>query len=373
MSAVHLFTHKKAFWHKYPLVEFLFWLAVLLLAGLLIWLGREGELGPVVDSVFLPFHFLLLPLWLIFGLSVVDLAVEVARWLTRALRSLFPHSVMEGLTIFVLLARLTVPWVLLMLNPGLLELTRRPDMELEDILLPAAIYSDMVLSYPLILVALILALSRRWNALRSTKLLALSLTTPVFSLGMILAMTGKGDISNALEFTLSSLGLLPAVIVFVVMLTYNVLGLGAKFARGDGKLLPRGARVLLMLGLAMLVTSLATYQVNLLEMESGLPWNNFVDNFSNLFMLSVIFLGLPYLAWIVWKRPERLVGKMEAFEAVQPRFNGLAKMNKKVWIVAAVVLAASLCCLAFLGTMAMLSATLPAGWWQNPDIVLPGW
>ncbi len=108
VGGLQVFTRKKAFWRKYPLLEFGFWSLLLLLAGALFWLGRDPHtgLGTILSVVLDPFYVLLYPLWLLFGLSIVDLAVTLAHWAVGFLRRLFPVEALTGLAVFVLLARL---------------------------------------------------------------------------------------------------------------------------------------------------------------------------------------------------------------------------------------------------------------------------
>jgi hypothetical protein len=359
---VHVFTHKKPFWKKYPLLEFLFWSAVVLLAGLLAWLGSDkaAGLGSSVGSIFSPFFLLLYPIWLLSGLSIVDLSVDLAGWVVRQIHRLVPDPTLQGLTAFLLVARLAGAPLMITLNPGIIQLSQQPDLALQDILLPAAMLIDTAFSWPLIIAGLALAFTKRWNGYNCAKLLTLCLVSPVFSLGMILALGGRGDISNPIEMTINSLGVFPSVAVFVVMLTYSMLGLGAKFARTDGKLIPRQGRILLVLGLAILVASLATYRVNLLETASLRPWNDFIEIFGNIFVVSVIFLGVPYLAWITWKRPQRLAGERVEYEAILPRTPFLNRLSPRLWLALGLLAALGLCFLGYLVAFITVWRTNPA-------------
>ncbi len=208
---------------------------------------------------------------------------------------------------------------------------------------------DILLSFPLLAAAAVLALTHRWDGFRAAQLLALCLAAPIFALGLILALGGRGDLSNPLELTLSSVGALPSMVVFVVMLTYNVLGVGTKFTRTDGRFIPRHGRILILLGLGLLVASLATYRVNLLEVATRQPANDFVNSFGNIFAISVVGLGLPYLLWIIWKRPERLAGKREEFEALPARFHFPDRFRARAWVIGGVAAAMLLCLLACVG------------------------
>jgi hypothetical protein len=353
VGGLHLFTRKKAFWRKYPLLEFGFWSLLLLLAGALFWLGRDPQtgLGTILSVVLDPFYVLLYPLWLLFGLSIVDLAVTLARWAVGFLRSLFPAEALTGLAAFVLLARLAAIPLWIGMAARLTLASSQPELNLQSALLPAAMLLDIALSFPLLAAAGVLALTHRWDGYHTARLLALCLAAPIFALGLILALSGRGDLSNPLELTLSSVGTLPSMVVFVVMLTYNVLGVGTKFTRTEGRFIPRHGRILILLGLALLVASLATYRVNLLEVATLQPANDFVNSFGNIFAISVVGLGLPYLLWIIWKRPERLAGSREEFEAVPARFHFPDRFSRQAWVIGGVVAGMLLCSLACVGAL----------------------
>lgn len=338
-SAMHLFTYKKAFWRDFPLLEFLFWLVVLALAGVLFWLGRSGisELTSTLDSIFLLLFLLLLPVWLLLGISAVDLAVKVARWVITRLRRLFSQNIIQALAVFVLTARpAMLPLLFLadqLYEPGVLNFT------LQESPLGAAIFFDALLSIPLLIALLITFLARRWDGYRAAKLLAFSLATPVFLLGFMLGVSGGPDILNPFEFTVKNVGLLPSVAVFVILLIHSVLGLGEKFSRVDGKVLPRHGRILLVFGLALLVVSLAVFVFNLSEAGTGYMLGDWEGQFTRVFLLGLIVLGLPYLLWITWRRSQRLAGSREDYEAIMPRFTALSFTSNRKWILMAVLTA----------------------------------
>ncbi len=350
VSAVHLFTYKKGFWQKYPLVLFFFWILLFFFAGILYWLGRDAKagLGTSVMDVFNLFYLFLLPFSLLFGLSIVDLAVNLAHWIVDFLRRLFPPAGIQALAAFLLIARLAVIPLMVALAPNVERVMQQPNVGLKDILLPAALLLDTLLSFPLILAALVLAFTRRWDGYRAAQLLALCLAAPIFALGLMLGLSGQGDISNTIELTLTNVGVLPSMIVFVAMLTYTVLGLGTKFARTDGRRMPRRGRVLLVLGVGLLVASLATYRINLLEVATHLPAGHFVDVFGDSFAVGVVALGLPYLLWIIWKRPERLAGKREEFESVPARLRFPPRLTPRTWLLSGILGGSLLCIFACL-------------------------
>ncbi len=332
-ALLYLLTHKKAFWREYPLLEFGLWLFLLGLCGLFLFLGRQSlfEMSASLHGIFSLLFLLLLPLWLLLGLSVVDLGLEVASRLVLALRRWLPLNALQALALFVLIARpaMLLLWILWdsIFQRG----------EPEPSLLANGIFVDAVLSIPLLIVLLITVLSRRWDGYRAAKLLVLSLTVLVFSVGLTFSMGGI-DLSNPLEITMQSVSVLPAVLVFVAMLVYNVLGLGTRFAHRDSRSLPRQGRVLLVFGLALLVTSLFVFMTNLRD-EAGHSILKWEADFSNFFALGLMLLGLPYLIWIAWKRGERLVGGRAEFEAVAPRFAALLAVSNRRLTVLAVLCA----------------------------------
>ena len=340
VSVVHLFTHKKAFWRDYPLLEFGIWLVLLALAILFFWLGR-GSLAQLTwraEFVFGALFLLLAPLWLLLSLSVIDLAVDIAARVVGALRRLFPDNVMQALTLLILLSRLAILPSLLIFD--LLYQPRIQNLTMKDTPLAAGLAIDATLSILPLLVFLVLLLLRRWDGYRAAKLMALSLVMSIFSIGLTYGMIGM-DISNPMEITFQSINFLPSVLVFAVMLVYNVFGVGAKFARVDGRLFSRHGRILLVFGLALIVTSLVIFLTNIHD-SSGNSLNIWKDVFQGFLTVGLTLLGLPYLAWIAWRHGERLVGNRSEFESITPHFAALGATSRRAWAMVAVLIACSI-------------------------------
>ncbi len=97
---------------------------------------------------------------------------------------------------------------------------------------------------------------------------------------------------------------MPPPLLFVVVAAYNVFGLMSGFANGEDRRIPRRARVPLCFGAARLIIA---FVINVRTATTGELDRSFQGWMNNLFLLSLFFLGLPYLGWIVWKRRERLV------------------------------------------------------------------
>jgi hypothetical protein len=65
---------------------------------------------------------------------------------------------------------------------------------------------------------------------------------------------------------------------------------------------------------------------------------------NNLFALSALVLGIPYVVWMVWKRRELLIG-LEKDSSGPPRFPWLGRVPGPAWIALSLILACSCACL----------------------------
>ncbi len=64
---------------------------------------------------------------------------------------------------------------------------------------------------------------------------------------------------------------------------------------------------------------------------------------NNLFALSAMFIGIPYVVWLVWKRREKLIGS-DIDTSNPPSWAWLERFPKQAWMMAAVVLACACSC-----------------------------
>lgn len=343
---LYLLTYRQAFWHKYLLPEFGVSLLLVSIAALFLWPGEEDlfEITSGLNAVFSLLFVLLVPIWLLFGLSVVDMGLDIASRVVLALRRRLSAPMFHALTFILLLSR---PTALLIWYVSSLFI---PPAEGNAGLLASGVFLDAVLAVPLLAALIMVIVARRWDGYRAAKFLAISLAFLVFSVGLALAMGGI-DLSNPLELTVQGIGVLPSVLVFVVMLVYDIFDLGAKFVRRESRWISREGRILLMFGLALLATGLMIFMVNLRDEEGNLliHWDT---DFGNFFALGLLVLGFPYLLWTIWKRGDRLVGARAEFESVAP--SGVAFSAAMARRPAFLIVAIALATLLFGGLLAVL-------------------
>jgi hypothetical protein len=234
--------------------------------------------------------------WVLSGFALVDLVIKVPRWLVTALRRFIPVERLRTVAAAVVLIH-PVPAVVIFLA------ARRGSL-LRQFTLGDGVVALLVLVFGLVLLA-----GRRWDLRNALTALTLSLVAPVFGLGMALALRGV-DISALAAVAVQSTNVVPPLLLFVVVMAYNVFGLMSGFANTEGKAIPRRARILLCFGAALLIIAFAIFFVNMRVGDSGELNQSFQNWTNNIFAISVFLLGIPYLVWVVWKRRERLVGKV---------------------------------------------------------------
>lgn len=330
--AVYFFTRARRYWRDFPLVEFFVWFCALLFFGALFWVSHRSqeEAAGALSGLFSLFGLLNVPLWLAFGLGLVDMAVDLSGYVVTRLRRLFPGSFLRALTVFLILMR---PAVALFIFAAEWEGTILSDALLLDAFLAAV---------PLLLLTVGLALAGRWHARSAATVLGLSIASPVFMLFMAPVVNGQ-DLSDLLQIILGKLGVFPPLLLFVLLMAHSVLSLGSSFADRDGRIMPRTGRVLLGFGFALLVTSFTIFSVNVRDASGALD-QGFQTATDAFFGLGVLSLGPLYLLWILWKRRERLTGREADLAGVEPLFSWLERVPGRGWLVLAVVLPVLLAC-----------------------------
>jgi hypothetical protein len=328
----HFFTQTKKFWRDYPLVEFALWFCVLLFFLGLFWFSLQSSesLASGFVGTFSFFGLLNAPLWFFFGLGIIDMALDIGRAVVTTLRKIFPGEFLRAFTVFLILVRPTVALFIFATN--------QQDTLLGDTLL----LDSLLATLPLLILTIGLALARRWTTRSATIVLALSFASPVFMAFIVPALQG-GNVSDLLDVVLGGLGIFPPLLLFVLLMAHSVLSLGVSFAEKDGKYIPRSGRILLGFGLALLVTGLTIFFVNVRDADGQLD-QSFQEATEAFFGLGVIFLGLPYLLWILWRRRDRLAGKEEDLKDVKPLLAGLSRVPGWVWVALGVVMAVFLAC-----------------------------
>jgi len=168
--------------------------------------------------------------------------------------------------------------------------------------------NDFLLSLPLVLLAFGLVLARRFSVRAASLLLASSLVLPLLTLGWSQPFRQTGLTTMALSAAGVAANVLPAALIFVRLAAYDVLNFGVRYANVDGHVMPRGGGVLMYFGVVLLVTAFTQFYLNARMVSTGQP-----DRTLNLlidmpFFAGIYILGLPYLAWMVWRRRDKLIG-----------------------------------------------------------------
>jgi uncharacterized membrane protein YozB (DUF420 family) len=331
----HFFTRTKRFWREFPLIEFAVWFGVLLFYVAMFWFSNTSaeEVAKRISGIFAFVGLANFPLWVFFGLGLVDLAISVARTIVTTLRKLFPGEVLRALAVLFVLIR-----PILAIFPVMLE-------QLDSFAGGLVFFDALLSTLPLLALLVGLALFKRWNTRNATVVIALSFALPVFILFVFPSFQGgAGNIFDPMEAALSGIGLFAPLLLFVALMAHSVLSVGSAFANTEGTIIPRSGRTLLIFGFALLAIALTIFSVNLRD-EGGQLDQSFQEAFDAFFGLGVFFLGLPYLGWVLWRRRDRLVGSEAEFENAEPVFAGLARGSGRVWLVVTIVVIVLCICL----------------------------
>jgi hypothetical protein len=317
-------TFRTRFWRDLPGLHFFGWLTgvsvlVILSVGTS---ATNAEVARALSANFSIVLLLTLVFWVLLGLSIIDLGIKIGRGFTRIARKFLPFSVSSALVVFVLLIHPAVAaLVFWMTQDGFWLL-------------------DVLFSILLILGALVLWIVRRWSVSTSAVFLTLSLATPVVVLGLSMAFAGK-DFS---ELLLKMTGIFPPMLLFVGLTTYNLFGMGVTFTSMDGRILPKRARVLLYFGTLLLVVTCMLFMSNERLAETKQLSLNVQNLINNLFAMSALFLGVPYMVWMVWKRREILIGLEKDFSG-PPRWPWMGRIPGPAWIALSLILSCACTCL----------------------------
>lgn len=335
LIGLHLFTSSSRYWRDLPLVEFGLILAALTISMVAFWAlnTSDARIATGLNTAFSILLIITLLFWFGSGLTIMNAAVSLAQRVIIILRYLFTEPVLQAIVVLVVLVRPVGTLMGIILVP------------VSNVQLGVGLLLDVCVSAPLPFVLLGLALTKRWTTAYLLPILALSLATPLFTLGLSVALYSNIDLTDRVELALGGLGLLPPLLLFVALMTYNVMSSGTTFANQEGELMPRSGRVLVLFGSAILITSFTLFYVNVQNPDTAEP-NSLVQNLTNnAFLLSLILVSLPYLGWIVWRRRERLVGEDDTFLNIVPllhRVEGV--VPGRVWLIIAIILAGLCTC-----------------------------
>ena len=316
-------TFRTRFWRDLPGLHFFGWLAAVFI---LVFLSvgttaTNSQVAIALSANFVIVMMLTLVFWVLLGLSVIDLGVKLGRGFTRLARKTLPFPAFSALVVFVLLVHPAAAALVFWLAQNGYWLL------------------DLLFSILFILAALVVWIARRWSVSSSAVFLTLSLAAPVVVLGLSLAFAGH----DFTELMLKMIGIFPPLLLFVGLTTYNLLGMGVTFTAVDGRILPKRARVLLYFGTLILVVACMLFLSNERIAGTGQISQDVQLTTNNLFALSALLLGIPYVIWMIWKRRELLTGPETDFSA-PPRLPWLTRLPGAAWLALSLVLACAGAC-----------------------------
>jgi hypothetical protein len=290
----HFSSRSWAYWRDLPLFEFGAWSAFMIvaLAGLFFGEGR-GQAATDLESAFILPQIIAVPYWVLLGVEAVDAAANLARVVVVRLRRRFSETRFGTLVVAVLLIRPVISAALILNDGGWWGI-------------------DFLVSVLLLLWALGLRLSGRLSVPAASLLLAISLVLPVLILGSSQPFREADLTTEALSVAGVATNVLPAALIFVGLAAYDVLNFGARYANVDGRIMPRGGRVLMYFGVVLLVTAFTLFFLNARVISTGQPDQSLELFIDMPFFIGILFLGLPYLAWMAWRRREKLIGSESA-------------------------------------------------------------
>ena len=332
---LHFFTRRTRYWSDAPLLEFAAWLAVGLVFTALLFNGDSLQLAAA--QLYNAFFFLALFGGLFFflsGLELADFAVSATRGIVMWLGYRLPSWVIHVLVIPPTLALLFLLSVALLGGGELLfeSGNTTPGSRTGGL---ALLVVSLFCALPL-LWGLRTLLARRWTIRATRILLAYTCALVVILAGIWqLATTGQ----DFTEAALSAINVLPPGLLFVGLMTLDVLNFGVRFANTEGRIMPRTGRVTLYFGSALLMICFALFFLNLRMAHTGKTETSLEElNIASL-VLGTMLLGLPYFVWVVWKRRDRLVGESRDVE-FSSSFDGLwiNREPGRSWSVAGILL-----------------------------------
>jgi hypothetical protein len=290
VTVARLFSRRSLRWRQYPLVEFSAWLALMLLVVAEVLWAKSPRIAALDLETALSFpQILSMPFWVLLGVEAVDAAATLARVLATRLQGWLREGWYKLLVFLVLLARPAVSFALVLNDGGWWGI-------------------DLLVSLLLVLWALGLLLAGRLTARAASLFLAISLILPVLTLGWSQPFRQTDLTTVALSAAGVAANVLPAAFIFVGLAAYDVLNFGVRYANVDGRVMPRGGRVLMYFGVVLLVTAFTMFYLNARVVSTRQPAGSLNLLIDMPFTVGILFLGVPYLAWIVWRRREKLIG-----------------------------------------------------------------
>jgi hypothetical protein len=118
---------------------------------------------------------------------------------------------------------------------------------------------DLLVSLLLVLWALGLRLSGRLSIPAASLLLAINLVLPLLTLGWSQPFRETDMTAAMVSVAGVAANVVPAALLFVGLAAYDVLNFGVRYANVDGRVMPRGGRVLKYFGAVLLVTAFVLF------------------------------------------------------------------------------------------------------------------
>jgi hypothetical protein len=294
VTVAYFFAHRLRYWRQLPLVEFGAWLTLMLLVVAELFLAntRKAAALDLEDALSFP-QYLSIPFWILLGVEAVDGAATLARNLIVRLRRWLAGGKFRLLVLLVLLAHPIISVVLILNDGGWWVI-------------------DFIVALLLPVVALGLALSGHFTVGTASMLLALSLILPVITLGWSQPFREEDLTTVVLSVAGVSANILPAALLFVGLAAWDVLNFGVRYVNTEGRIMPRSGRVLLYFGVVLLVAGFTIFYLNARVVRTGQPPEDLELLIDMPFMFGILVLGLPYLAWMVWRRRGHLIGEQVA-------------------------------------------------------------
>ena len=298
----HFASACSAYWRELPIFEFAAWLTLMLISVAWLFFLQSREETAIGLDLALSFpQILSIPFWFVLGLEAIDVGITLARYITVRLQRVLSGSRKAILWLLVWLSVRAFAFFALVGTSGDGD-TFIGFWGVTELLVSLALLSaTLILTIPILL--------GRLGRRTLVTLFTLSLSTPIATLGIPSALLPDLDpIGGALTIIGIGVGVLPAALLFVGLATYDVMNFGIRFANVDGRVAPRTGRVLMYFGVVLLVTAYVMFYLNTEVVQTG-ETNESLNLFMDVpFMAGVIFLGIPYLIWVLIKRPNRFVG-----------------------------------------------------------------
>lgn len=308
MAVIYPLSHRWSGWRSLPLLEFCIWFALfaIFFIGFALSSHDFEHFASNMAGIFSLLAFFSVPFWLFSGATVVDLAVSLAAKITVRLRRALAPDLLHASAIAFTLARPGFVTILL-----LILYFFAPTFSF----LAQAFTVDLGLALLFAVILPFLAAFKRLSTRAAAILFTLDLAAPVFALSLVLTL-----FNSELDMFEALIGLLAALLpllIFVFLISHSLLSVGAEFANGDGKIIPRSGRISLVFGASLLVIAFTIFFVNLRYIGTGEYSSNIQELTDSLFSLGAFIFGLPYLAWLIWKKPDELAGAEADFPALE--------------------------------------------------------